>query len=60
MNNNIINSLLKLFLTTDTNDFTDEQAKTAKYNAILPLVNDYKKAEKTLMLILMQKRVSID
>ena len=48
MNNNIINSLLKLFLTTDTNDFTDEQAKTAKYNAILPLVNDYKKGRENI------------
>ena len=48
MSNNIINSLLKFFLTTNTDDFSDEQAREAKYNAILHLVNDYKKGRENI------------
>lgn len=48
MNNSIINSLLKLFLTTDTNDFSDEQARRVIYKATQPQVKEYKKGRENI------------
>lgn len=44
----IIHSLLKFFLTTNTNDYSDEQARKAIFKATQPQVKQYKKGRENI------------